>query len=294
MTLFLQLLINGVLIGVLYALIALGFVLIAKGSGVINFAQGELILLGGFLVAWLTTSLDLPIWLAIAGGAALMAVVGGVIERVALRPLANEPLLSLVMATIAVGLIIRGVVPTVFGEETRALPKLFPEDPFEIQGVLIKQVTLWSAVIAIVFMTLFGVFFKRSRVGLAMQAVSDDRVAAQALGVDIRRINAAAWAIAGAIAAFVGFVWGTLLGVDASLVAIGVVIFPVVILGGLESILGALIAGVFVGVAENMSGGYLDPRIGGGFSQITPLLLLLVVLMIRPYGLFGRERVERV
>lgn len=294
MTLFLQLLINGVLIGVLYALIALGFVLIVKGSGVINFAQGELILLGGFLVAWLSASLDLPIWLAVTGGAALMAVVGGVIERVALRPLANEPLLSLVMATIAVGLIIRGAVPAVFGETTRALPKLFPEDPFEIQGVLIKQVTLWSAVIAIVFMTAFGVFFKRSRVGLAMQAVSDDRVAAQALGVDIRRINAAAWAIAGAIAAFGGFVWGTLLGVDLGLVAIGVVIFPVVILGGLESILGALVAGVVVGITENLTGGYLDPRIGGGFSQITPLLLLLVVLMIRPHGLFGRERIERV
>jgi branched-chain amino acid transport system permease protein len=293
-TLFFQLLINGVLIGVLYALISLGFVLIVKGSGVINFAQGELILLGGFLVAWLSASLELPIWMAIAGGAALMAVAGGMVERLALRPLANEPLLSLVMATIAVGLIIRGAVPAVFGETTRALPKLFPEDPFEIHGVLIKQVTLWSAVLAIVFMAAFGLFFKRSRIGLAMQAVSDDRVAAQALGVDIRRINAAAWAIAGAIAAFGGFVWGTLLGVDLGLVAIGVVIFPVVILGGLESILGALVAGVVVGITENMSGGYLDPRIGGGFSQIAPLLLLLIVLMIRPYGLFGRERIERV
>jgi branched-chain amino acid transport system permease protein len=155
-------------------------------------------------------------------------------------------------------------------------------------------VTLWSAVIAIVFMAGFGLFFKRSRIGLAMQAVSDDRVAAQALGVDIRRVNAAAWAISGAIAAFAGFVWGTLLGVDLGLIGVGVVIFPVVILGGLESILGALVAGVIVGVTENLSGGYLDPRIGGGFSQITPLLLLLAVLMIRPYGLFGRERIERV
>lgn len=294
MTLFIQLLINGVLIGVLYALIALGFVLIVKGSGVINFAQGELILLGGFLVAWLTASIGLPIWIAVPGAAVLMGLAGGLIERIALRPLAHEPLLSLVMATIAVGLIIRGGVPAVFGETTRSLPKLFPETPFEIEGVLIKQVTLWSAVIAVAFMAAFGLFFKRSRVGLAMQAVSDDRVAAQALGVDIRRINAAAWAIAGAIAAFGGFVWGTLLGVDLGLVGIGVVIFPVVILGGLESILGALVAGVVVGITENMSGGYLDPRIGGGFSQVAPLLLLLVVLMIRPYGLFGRERIERV
>jgi branched-chain amino acid transport system permease protein len=223
-----------------------------------------------------------------------MAVIGAVIERVALRPLANEPVLSLVMATIAVGLIIGGVVPALFGETTRSLPKLFPEQPLNLHGVLIKPVTLWSAVIAIVFMAVFGIFFKRSRIGLAMQAVSDDRVAAQALGVDIRRVNAAAWAISGAIAAFAGFVWGTLLGVDLGLVAIGVVIFPVVILGGLESILGALLAGVVVGVTENLSGGYLDPRVGGGFSQITPLLLLLVVLMVRPYGLFGRERIERV
>jgi branched-chain amino acid transport system permease protein len=294
MTLFFQLLINGLLVGTLYALISLGFVLIVKGSGVINFAQGELILLGGFLVAWLAGSVGIPIWLAIPGAAVAMAAIGAVIERVALRPLANEPLLSLVMATIAVGLIIRGAVPALFGETTRSLPRLFSEQPFDLHGILIKQVTLWSAVIAIVFMAGFGLFFKRSRIGLAMQAVSDDRVAAQALGVDIRRVNAAAWAISGAIAAFAGFVWGTLLGVDLGLIGVGVVIFPVVILGGLESILGALVAGVIVGVTENLSGGYLDPRIGGGFSQITPLLLLLAVLMIRPYGLFGRERIERV
>jgi branched-chain amino acid transport system permease protein len=294
MTLFFQLLINGLLVGTLYALISLGFVLIVKGSGVINFAQGELILLGGFLVAWLAGGVGVPIWLAIPGAAVAMAAIGAVVERVALRPLANEPLLSLVMATIAVGLIIRGAVPALFGETTRSLPRLFSEQPYDLHGILIKQVTLWSAVIAIVFMAGFGLFFKRSRIGLAMQAVSDDRVAAQALGVDIRRVNAAAWAISGAIAAFAGFVWGTLLGVDLGLIGVGVVIFPVVILGGLESILGALVAGVIVGVTENLSGGYLDPRIGGGFSQITPLLLLLAVLMIRPYGLFGRERIERV
>lgn len=294
MSVFGQLVINGVLMGVLYALVALGFVLIVKGSGVVNFAQGELILIGGFVISWFVTSFGMPVYVAVPVAIVAMTLLGFVIERVVLRPLENEPLLSLVMATIALATIIRGVVPAVWGEETRSLPRLFPTEPIVFADIRIQQVTLWSAAIALVFMLLFAIFFKRSRLGLAMQATSDDRMAAQALGANIRRINAAAWGISGAVAAFAGYVWGTLFGLDLGLVAVGFVIFPVVILGGLESILGALIAGIVVGVVQNLAGGYLDPHIGGGFSQIAPFLLLLVVLMIRPYGLFGRPEIERV
>lgn len=293
---FLQLLINGVLVGFLYGLVAFGFVLIVKGSGVINFAQGHLMLLGAYLVAWLSVDRELSIYVAVPAGMLFMMVVGLIIERFALRPLENEPLLSLVMATIALAIVIEGATFLAFGEHTRALPRAFPQEPLLFGGLRIRQLNLWAMGISLVFMAGFGWFFTRSRLGLAMQAVSDDRLAAQALGVNTRRVNAGAWALAGAIAAFGGFVWGSIIGVGPTLIVVGLFfVFPVVILGGLESILGAIIGGITVGVIQNLAGGYIDPIIGGGFSTLAaPALLLLIVLIVRPYGLFGRPKIERV
>jgi branched-chain amino acid transport system permease protein len=294
MTLFLQLLVNGVLIGILYALLALGFVLIAKGSGVINFAQGELVLLGGYLVAVLLGASGENVFIALGGAMAVMVVVGVVIERGVLRPLVNEPLLSLVMATIAIGTVIRGLVPMIWGTSTRSVTTVFPTGTLEFGDIRIQKPVLWAAAFALLFIGAFAMFFMRSRMGLAMQAVSDDRIASQSLGVDTRRINAIAWGTSGVTAAFTGYVWGSVLGVDPLLGMIGILVFPVVILGGIDSIAGALVGGITVGIVEGMAGGYLDPIVGGGFSLVAPLLLLLIVLMVRPYGLFGRREIERV
>lgn len=295
MDLFVQLTVNGALVGLLYSLVALGFVLIVKGSGVINFAQGQLVLVGGYLVAWFTADLGVPLYVSLVGSVVLMVILGGIIERLVLRPLENEPLLSLVMATIAIGIILEGGTFLAWGEQTRQIPEVFTGDALQVGSVRIQQLSLWAAGISLAAMGAFGIFFSRSRLGLAMQAVSDDRLAAQSLGVNIRRVNAAAWAISGAVAAFGGFIWGTVLGVSSGLIAIGIFVFPVVILGGLESVLGALIGGVVVGIVQNLAGGYIDPVVGGGFStNVAPSLLLLLVLIVRPFGLFGRPRIERV
>lgn len=289
-----QLTVNGVFVGMLYALLAMGFVVVVKGSGVINFSQGELVLLGAFVVAWLLTDLGVPFWVGIPAAVVVMMVVGAVIERLALRPLENESMLALVMATIALGSVIRGLVPMIWGDGLRSIPRVIDQRRYEWFGISIPTITFWSAIMVLLLLGAFGSFFSRSRLGLAMQAVSDDRVAAQSLGVNIRLVNAVSWAMAGGIAALAGFVWGSLLGVDSRLIVLGALIFPVVILGGLESIGGAVIGGVVVGVVESLSAGYLNDYLGGGFSTVAPLMLLLVVLFIRPYGLFGRPQIERV
>ncbi|GAA1447776.1 branched-chain amino acid ABC transporter permease [Mycobacterium cookii] len=291
---FTQLMVSGVFTGMLYALLALGFVVVVKGSGVINFSQGEVVVLGAFVVSWLLTDVGVPFWLGVPATVVVMMVVGAGIERFALRPLQNESMLALVMATIALGSIIRGLVPMIWGDGLRSIPSLIDQRRYEWFGISIPTITFWSAVMVLILLVAFGFFFSRSRLGLAMQAVSDDRVAAQSLGINIRLVNAVSWAMAGGIAALAGYVWGSLLGVDSRLVVLGALIFPVVILGGLESILGAVIGGIVVGLVESFSAGYLNDDLGAGFSTVAPLIMLLLVLFVRPYGLFGRPEIERV
>jgi branched-chain amino acid transport system permease protein len=294
MTEFVQLTVNGVLVGMLYALLALGFVVVVKGSGVINFSQGEVVVLGAFVVSWMLTDLGAPFWLGIPAAVVVMMAVGVIIERVVMRPLENESMLALVMATIAMGSVIRGLVPMIWGDGLRSLPRIIDQQRYEWFGIKIPTITFWSAVMVLVLLVAFNLFFSRTRLGLAMQAVSDDRVAAQSLGVSVRLVNATSWAMAGGLAALAGFVWGSILGVDARLVVLGALIFPVVILGGLESMAGAVIGGVVVGLVESLSAGYLNDHLGAGFSTVAPLILLLAVLFVRPYGLFGRPQIERV
>jgi branched-chain amino acid transport system permease protein len=290
---FAQLLVNGLLVGLLYSLVALGFVLIRKGSGVINFAQGELILVAGYLVAWFLTDFDLPVLVAVAATIGMMALLGLSVERLVLRPMENESLLSLVMATIALGIVLRGAVPLLWGTQAQDNRAVFTGSALALGPVKIEPVNLWATLVVVAFLVAFGWFFTRSRLGLAMQAVSDDRFAAQSLGCDVRRINAAAWATAGAVSAFAGFIWSQIIGVNTGLLVVGLFVFPVVILGGLESISGAVIAGLVVGVLESLTTGYLNRSLPG-FGPVAPLILLLVVLMFRPHGLFGRPDIERV
>ncbi len=294
MTFFLELTVNGFMVGALYTLVALGFVLVYKASGVINFAQGEQVMLGGYLALMMLTSVRLPLPLAILMTMAVMAGLGFIVERGILRPLTGYPVLSVIMATIGLAAVLRGVTPMIWSAEVRGFPAILPTTPVKILGVPISPVNIASAALALISMAVFGYFFQRTRFGIAIRAVSDDPQAAVATGIDLRIILAITWAIAGVASAMGGVIWGNNLGVDPYLAIVGLKVFPVVILGGLDSIMGAVIAGFIMGILENLAAGYVDPLVGGGAKDVVPFVVLIIVLMIRPYGLFGREIIERV
>lgn len=294
MEFFLQLVLNGLMVGALYTLIAMGFVLIYKASEVINFAQGEQVMIGGYLALMMLSSLRLPLPLAILATMGVMALLGFGIERGVLRPLTGYPVVSVIMATIGLAAILRGLAPMVWSAEVRGFPAILPSTPIRVLGVALAPINLASAVLALLCMGVLGFFFQRTRYGIAMRAVSDDPRAAAAMGIDLRTILALAWAIAGMVSALGGVIWGRILGVDPYLAIVGLKVFPVVILGGLDSIMGAVVAGFVMGVLENLAAGYVDPLVGGGAKDVVPFVVLIVALMVRPYGLFGREIIERV
>lgn len=294
MEFFAQLVLNGLMVGALYTLIAMGFVLIYKASEVINFAQGEQVMIGGYLALMMLSSVRLPLPLAILATMAVMAALGFVVERSILRPLTGYPVVSVIMATIGLAAILRGVAPMVWSAEVRGFPAIVPATPIRLLGVALAPINLASAGLALVCMAVLGYFFQRTRYGIAMRAVSDDPRAAAAMGIDLRIILALAWAIGGMVSALGGVIWGRILGVDPYLAIVGLKVFPVVILGGLDSIMGAVVGGFLMGILENLAAGYIDPLVGGGAKDVVPFIVLIVVLMVRPYGLFGREIIERV
>jgi branched-chain amino acid transport system permease protein len=303
----------GLVIGSLYALIALGFVLIYKASQVVNFAQGEFVMLGGYIAAVLLTGYDIPLMLALPLVLLVGAALGVLVERLMLRPLIGKPLIAIVMATIGLAAILRGGVATLWlpfysPDNQRELPgiSIFGFKPFDdtivtILDTPIRRSDLWAVGLAILFIVAFTIFFRYTRTGIAMQAVADDQGAAQAQGISVRQVFAIAWAVA----IMVAFVGGMLLGVRqgvsvTNLSAIGLKVFPAVILGGLESLTGAIVGGILIGLLEQFTGAYLNPPLersginAGGLDGVMPFVVLIVVLMIRPYGLFGRPAIERV
>jgi branched-chain amino acid transport system permease protein len=293
-TTFLQLVLNGLVIGVLYALVALGFVLIYKCSSAINFAQGELVMMGGYMAVTMVLSYNIPFPIAVIIAVALSIVLGMLIERGVLRPLVGQPLTSIVMVTIGLGAVLRGVAPALWGAETRAFPEYFPKETVNIFGLPVTQVNLYAMGIALVFVVIFALFFRFTRIGIAMQAVADDQQASLSMGISVKQIFAWSWAIAAVVAAVGGVMWGNVLGVDLFLASVGLKVFPVVILGGLDSVVGAIIGGLIVGVVENLGGGYIDPLVGGGAKDLIPYVVLILILMVKPYGLFGKKIIERV
>jgi len=294
MIFFLQLMVTGFVVGSVYALVALGFVLIYKSSRVINFAQGELVLVGAFVCLSLTATYKVPFLLAFLLTMAVAVGVGLLIERFFLRPMIGEPVLSIIMLTIGLSSFLRGIVEIIWGTETRVFPPVFPSEPINFGGIVISQVYMWSFILAVLFLAIFTVFFKFTNEGIAMRAAADDEDAALSMGISIKKIYGLAWAIAALVAAVGGVVIGNINGVNISLSMMGLRVFPVVILGGLDSIPGAIIGGLTIGILENLAGGYLDPFFGGGVKEIFPFIILVLVLMIKPYGLFGLERIERV
>jgi branched-chain amino acid transport system permease protein len=291
---YLDLVINGLLVGLMYALVALGFVLIYKATSVINFAQGDLVMFAGYAAAFLLVDLGVPLWLMLILVSIGMVLLGFLQERVILRPLVGQPVVSVIMITIGLAFVLQGLVTIFWGARTRELALPVPADPYIIGPVFISPINLVAALIAIVFLILFGLFFTRSRLGVAMRAVADDQQAAMVVGIKVSRVFALSWAIAGLAATAGGIIWGNQIGVDTFLNLIGLKVFPVVILGGLDSIGGAILGGLIMGVVESLAAGYLDPLVGGGTKDFVPYVLMILVLFIRPYGMFGHETIERV
>ena len=295
LSIFLQLLTNGIVVGMVYALAALGFVLIYKASRVINLAQGYFVALGAFGALAIAQVTHLPFVLAVAASLAGSFLLGLLVERLLLRPMIGEQPIAVIMVTIGLAAVLRGGILLVWGAGNFGFPQLLPESPLILGPLIVSPVHLGALAISLAFLAVFVVFFRRTTLGVAMRAVADDQQAAQSLGVSVRRVFAASWAIAATVAAVGGVVVGSLNGLNADALSfIGLKVFPAVILGGLDSVPGAVVGGVTVGVLENLAGGYIDPLVGGGTKEVAPFVVLVLALMVRPYGLFGTVEIERV
>jgi branched-chain amino acid transport system permease protein len=291
---FLLLMSNGILIGLMYSLIALGFVLVYKATDAINFAQGEFVMIAGFVVVASLLVYKAPLWLAVVVGLIAMVAFGFGLERVMLRKLIGRPIIAVVMATIGLAAVLRGIGPLMWGADTKNLALPIRDEPVIVGPLFIPPIQILGAAVSLAFLAAFGWFFLKSRKGIAMRAVADSQQVAMAMGINVERYFALAWAMTGIVSALGGIIWGSLLGVDVHLALVGFKVFPVVILGGLDSIPGAIVGGLIVGIVENVAAGYVDPYVGGGTKDFAPYLLMIMALMIRPYGIFGKRIIERV
>lgn len=290
MDVFLQLTVSGLSNGMIYALAAAGFVVVYKASDVINFAQGDLLLLGAYLIFFSLAQVGLP-WSAGVLVTVLLAVAVGVaVERLVLRPLVGEPVISMVMATIGLSSVLRALVNALWGPSPRSFDSFFPAGEVALGPAVVSAGRLLSIPIALAVLGALGLFFRYARDGIAMRAVADDQQAAMSMGISIPRVVGLAWGLAAASAAVGGVMLANVVGVSPTVAEIGLRVFPVVILGGLDSIGGAVIGGAAIGLLEVYVGGY----VGHGLSLVVPYVVLVAVLMVRPYGLFGKEIVERV
>lgn len=294
MTFFFDLFVNGLMIGMMYALVALGFVLIYKATSVVNFAQGELVMFGGYIAAAMLSLYHLPLVVALPVLLGSMIILGFVVERGVLRPLVGQNVISVVMVTIGLAQVFQGLAAMVWGAQTINISLPIRLEPYQIWEVFVSPINLVAAVISGVFLVGFAYFFRKSRMGVAMRAVANDQQAAMAVGINVRFVFAVSWAIAGLAAGVGGVVWGNMLGVDTHLALVGLKVFPAVILGGLDSVPGAVVGGLLIGATESVAAGYVDPYVGGGTKDFFPYVLMIVALLIRPYGFFGREIIERV
>ena len=285
---------NGLLTGLMYSLVAVGFVLIYKSTDAINFAQGEFCMIAAIVVASMMTLYGFPLWAAIGVALAFMLGFNWSLERVVLRRMIGRDVVAIIMATIGLALMFRGLGPLIFGAETRPINLPIEQTPVIWGPFFMSQIDILGAVISIAFLAGFGWFFLKSRKGVAMRAVADSHQVSMAMGINVERYFALAWMLAGVVALLGGIVWGNAIGVDTQLAQLGLKVFPVVILGGLDSIVGVIVGGLVVGLVEALAAGYLDPYVGGGTKDFTPYVLMILVLMIRPYGIFGKPTIERI
>lgn len=291
--LLLELGVNGVFVGLMYALVAAGIVLIYKTSGIANLAQGALAMMGAYFV-WIASALiGLPMWLAAPLAALAMFGVGALIERLAMRRMIGQPLIMAIMLTMGMEIMLRGTMPGFFGASVKKIDLGIPNAPIILGDILINRTLLVGGVISFALIVA-AIFFFNSKLGVVMRAVSDDQTASWSVGVRVERAIAVAWGLSAVMATTAGVLWGATQGVDWSLSLLLIKALAIAILGGLDSIPGVLIAGVIVGVVENLATGLIDPIIGGGSREVVASAIILLTLLLRPHGLLGREHIERV
>jgi len=294
MELFLMTLVTGVMVGGIYALVALGWVLIYKCSGVLNLAMGEMTLIGAY-VSLSFYSMGVPFLLALLLSLIIGFILGIVTERIFLDRLIGEPVLTVIMVTVGLSFFFKGMIELIWGTDTRVFdPPVFTIEPIHIGLVIVGEAYLWSFVAAIAMLIIFVSFFKYTRWGLAMQATADDEMAALSLGVSARFVYAMAWAIAFMAAGVGGTLLGNINGLNISVGYLGLLVLPAVVLGGLNSIPGAIVGGIVIGLLQNFAGAYLDRYFPGAVKDVAPFVFMAIFLFFKPYGLWGWERIERV
>ena len=287
---YIQLAIAGLSTGAIYALVALGIVVIFKSSGVFNIAQGELLLVGAFICFTYSVDLGLPFWLALILTLLTCLIMGLVIERLFLRPMIGKPLLAMIIMTLGLASLLKGATLCIWGARTRAYPNYLPNEPLRVGGVVISYEYIFGFVVA-VFLIIALVLFFRTKLGLAMRVVSEDQEAAQSMGIRVGMIFGVAWAISAMTAALGGVVMGTIGALEYTIGNVGLLAFPVIVLGGLESVPGAIIGGLSIGLIEVFAAKFVPLS---GFKIVVPYIILILVLILRPHGLFGLKRIERV
>jgi branched-chain amino acid transport system permease protein len=295
MTFLLQLVITGFALGMVYALIAIGFVIILKCSEAFNIAQGHFVMIGGYLGFTFLVTFGLPIWASFAAAIVVAIIMGLVLERLALRPLVGQPVLAVVMMTIALSVVFDGAVTLIWGGEYVTYHGVLPTINLQLGQLSIPSETTIAMIVSIVAVAALMLLYRFTKMGLAMRATADDEQVVQSVGIRVTSVYAVSWVIACVLGVVGGILLGGVSGVKIEMSQIGIKAFGVVLLGGVNSIGGAIVAGIILGILENVAAGYLDPLLpGGGLASVFPFMVMIVVLIIRPYGLFGLERIERI
>jgi branched-chain amino acid transport system permease protein len=298
MSFFIEVLLGGLLSGVMYALVAIGFVLIYKASGVFNFAQGAMVFFAALTCVGFVDKFGVPLWVAIPLTIAVMILLAFAIERVVLRPLVNQPEITLFMATIGLAFFIEGLAQLLWGSQVRKLDLPIEDVPndylMEHFNILVSQFDMTAAVVCAVLVVALALLFTKTRVGRALRAVADDHQAALAVGIPLQRIWVVVWSVAGLVALVAGLLWGARNGVQFALTFIALKALPVLILGGFTSIPGAIVGGLIIGASEKLAEVYIGPMVGGGIEGWFPYVLALLFLLVRPEGLFGEKIIRRI
>jgi branched-chain amino acid transport system permease protein len=295
MTFLIQLVVTGLCLGMIYALVAIGFVIILKCSNAFNIAQGHFVMVGGYLGYSCLVVLHLPIWATLLVVIASAIIIGLAVERFSIRPLMGQSELSVIMMTIALSTIFEGLATLVWGGEYKSYHGVLPTFKLSIGEISIPPESLIGLIVALICVGILMYVFKYTKIGLGMRATAEDLHVVQSLGIRATTVYAVSWAIASVVGCIGGILLGGVSGVSIGLSEVGLKAFAVVLLGGANSIGGAILAGVILGVLENVASGYLDPLVpGGGFAQIFPFIVMIIVLVFRPYGLFGQTRIERI
>jgi branched-chain amino acid transport system permease protein len=285
-----QIIVSGLAAGGVYGLVALGFVLIYKATSILNLATGEFMTLGAFVCLTVMTQAHVPFSIAMAATLVFAALLGIVLERTLLRPLIGEPIISVIMVTIGLASILKGLTHIIWSPEHRAFPPIFPPEPLDLGFAIVPSGLLWGFISAMVCMAFFTAVFRYTRTGLAMRATAGNQQAALSMGISVKGVFALSWSLAAITAAIGGVIIGNISGISIYLGNIGLKVLSVIILGGLDSIVGAILGGFIIGILENLAGVYL----GSGTKEVVPFVILVIIIMIRPYGMFGKEIIERV